>query len=54
MTDQNSPQFTQTSAPDVAPGVEVPPDVDFPPDNEPLDPTDDASAVVADPTPGGD
>ena len=40
VSDQNSPQVTVTD--------------DLPPDDEPLDPTDDASAVVADDTPGGD
>ena len=49
----NSPQFTQTSQPDVAPGVESGPDIDLPPDDEPLD-DNDGSAVVDDTTPGGD
>ena len=47
MTDQNSPQVTQTSTPDVGDGVEVPPDVSYPPD-------DDGTPVVDDTTEGGD
>lgn len=47
MTDQNSPQETQVSEPDVSGGVEAAPEIDYPPD-------DDGTTVVDDTTPGGD